>query len=348
MPQIDPRIPARQRGEVDFTNEMATAEQIKALLESHVEGDDDRFLSIVLQLAAQAARQGHGKLAQDLRALIDKARLQDRSAGSARNPVPLVQPRGELAGLLGVSYPKALLGDMILAPDVREHLERVIVEQRQRDKLAARGLHPRRKLLLVGPPGTGKTYSARALAGELHLPLFNVVLDALITKFMGETAAKLRLVFDAALRTRGVYLFDEFDALGGERANPNDVGEARRTLNSFLQFIEQDESESLLVAATNHIDLLDRALFRRFDDIIEFSMPDDNLVLETLQARLASMAPHSLDWKAVLQVAAGLSYADIVRACDDAAKEAVLGDQGEVSMHALMNALQRRRSGRRS
>jgi SpoVK/Ycf46/Vps4 family AAA+-type ATPase len=327
---------------------MATGEQIKALLDSHVVGDDDRFLSIVLQLAAQAARQGHGKLAQDLRALIDKARLQDRSAGSARNPVPLAQPRGELADLLGVSYPKTVLGDMILAPDVREHLERVIVEQRQRDKLAARGLDPRRKLLLVGPPGTGKTYSARALAGELHLPLFNVVLDALITKFMGETAAKLRLVFDAALRTRGVYLFDEFDALGGERANPNDVGESRRILSSFLQFIEPDESESLLVAATNHIDLLDRALFRRFDDIIEFSMPDDNLVLETLRARLASMAPKSLDWKALLQFAVGLSYADIVRACDDAAKEAVLGDQGEVSMHALMNALQRRRNGRRS
>jgi ATP-dependent 26S proteasome regulatory subunit len=112
--------------------------------------------------------------------------------------------------------------------------------------------------------------------------------------------------------------------------------------------MEQDESESLLVAATNHIDLLDRALFRRFDDIIEFSMPDDNLVLETLQTRLASMAPRSLAWKAVLQVAVGLSYADIVRACDDAAKEAVLGDQGEVSIRSLMNALKRRLSGRRS
>jgi SpoVK/Ycf46/Vps4 family AAA+-type ATPase len=325
---------------------MATAEQLKALLESHVEGDDDRFLSIVLQLAAQAARQGHGKLAQDLRAMIEKARTREPRSGS-RSPVPLAQPRGELAGLLGVTYPKARLADMILATDIREHLDRVILEQRQRDKLEARGLTPRRKLLLVGPPGTGKTYSARALAGELHLPLFTVVLDALITKFMGETAAKLRLVFDAAARTRGVYFFDEFDALGGERANPNDVGEARRTLNSFLQFIEQDESESLLVAATNHSTLLDRALFRRFDDIIEFSMPDDDLVLETLRARLAMLAPPSLDWKAVVKLAHGLSYADIVRACDDAAKDAVLHDQVEVSTRALAKALDRRRKGRR-
>lgn len=325
---------------------MATAEQIKALLESHVEGDDDRFLSIVLQLAAQAARQGHGKLAQELRALIDKARDQPR--GSARNPVPLAQPRGELVGLLSVSYPKALLHDLILAPEIRGHFDRVILEQRQRDKLVARSLHPRRKLLLVGPPGTGKTYSARAIAGELQLPLFTVVLDALITKFMGETAAKLRLVFEAAQRTRGVYFFDEFDALGGERANPNDVGEARRTLNSFLQFIEHDESESLLIAATNHVALLDRALFRRFDDIIEFEMPDEALVFETLRARLAMMAPQSLNWKMVTKTAVGLSYADIVRACDDAAKDAVLADRGEVSTRALSTALQRRHKTRRT
>ena len=325
---------------------MATAEQIKALLESHVEGDDDRFLSIVLQLAAQAARQGHGKLAQELRTLIDKARTSERSG--SRNPVPLAQPRGELAGLLSVTYPKVRLADMILASEIREHLERVILEQRQRDKLATRALYPRRKILLVGPPGTGKTLSARALAGELHLPLFTIVLDALITKFMGETAAKLRLVFDAAARTRGVYFFDEFDALGGERANPNDVGEARRTLNSFLQFLEQDQSESLLVAATNHMGLLDRALFRRFDDIIEFSMPDKSLVLETLHARLGSMTSPSMNWQMAGEAADGLSYADLVRACEDAAKDAVLRDEPEVSMPVLTRALDRRRTGRRS
>jgi len=325
---------------------MATAEQIKALLESHVEGDDDRFLSIALQLAAQAARQGHGKLAHELRTLVDKARQSER-AGS-RNPVPLAQPRGELAGLLTVTYPKSRLADMILAPDVREHLDRVVLEQRQRDKLASRALHPRRKLLLVGMPGTGKTYSARCLAGDLHLPLFTVVLDTLITKFMGETAAKLRLVFEAAARTRGVYLFDEFDALGGERGNSNDVGEARRTLNSFLQFLEQDESDSLLIAATNHIGLLDRALFRRFDDIIEFSMPDDQLVLATLRARIEAMAPPAMNWKAAAKAANGLSYADIVRACEDAAKEAVLHDQTEVSPRVLTTALHRRRKGRRT
>jgi SpoVK/Ycf46/Vps4 family AAA+-type ATPase len=320
---------------------MATAEQIKALLESHVDNDDDRFLSIVLQLAAQAARQGHGKLAHDLRAMIEKAREGERTG--SRSPIPLAQPRGDLASILTATYPKSRLTDMVLTDDIREHLDRVMLEQRQRDKLEARGLRARRKLLLVGPPGTGKTFAARALAGELHLPLFTVVLDALITKFMGETASKLRLVFDAAVRTRGVYFFDEFDALGGERANPNDVGEARRTLNSLLQFIEQDESESLFLAATNNISLLDRALFRRFDDIIEFVMPDETRILETLRARLASMSSPTSNWRPAVKVAAGLSYAEIVRACEDATKDAILGDRNEVTVRALIVALERRR-----
>lgn len=323
---------------------MASAEQLKALLESHVEGDDDRFLSILLQLAARAARQGHGKLAQELRGLIDQARTAERTG--ARKPVPLAQPRGELAGLLHASYPSARLVDLVLADDARAALERVLLEQRQRDKLAARGLRPRRKVLLIGPPGTGKTYSASALAGELHLPLFTVVLDALITKYMGETAAKLRLVFDAAARTRGVYFFDEFDGLGGERGSSNDVGEARRTLNSLLHLIEQDESESLFVAATNHVELLDRALFRRFDDVLELAMPDDAHALLALESRLAMVAPPDLRWDLAVQHARGLSYADLVHACDDAAKDAALNDEATVALPALLRALDHRRKGR--
>jgi SpoVK/Ycf46/Vps4 family AAA+-type ATPase len=326
---------------------MATAEQLKALLESHVEGDDDRFFSVIIQLAAHAARQGHGKLAQDLRALVDKAQLAaGHSAGRGARPVPVAQPRGDLGALLSASYPKARIGDLVLTPETRQHLDRIVFEQRQREKLEAKGVRPRRKILLVGPPGTGKTYSARALAGELHLPLFAVLLDGVITKYMGETAAKLRLVFDAAARTRGVYFFDEFDALGGERADPNDVGEARRTLSSFLQFLEQDESESILLAATNHVGLLDRALFRRFDDIIELSLPDAERATAVMKARLASIGTSRLDWNAAARAASGLSYAEIVSACDDAAKDAVLQDKTEVAAKTLTAALARRRGKR--
>jgi SpoVK/Ycf46/Vps4 family AAA+-type ATPase len=328
---------------------MATAEQLKALLESHLEGDEDRFFAVMIQLAAHATRQGHGKLAQELRTFVDKAKLAagDAPGRGARNPVPVAQPRGELAALLAATYPKARLGDLVLTDEIRAHLDRIVLEQRQREKLAARALHPRRKVLLVGPPGTGKTYSARALAGELHLPLFTVLLDGLITKYMGETAAKLRLVFEATTRTRGVYFFDEFDALGGERGNPNDVGEARRTLNSFLQFLEQEESESIVLAATNHVGLLDRALFRRFDDIIEFTLPDADLAIVAMKARLAAIGTAGINWGSMGAAATGLNYAEIVHACDDAAKEAVLHDRSEVAVKVLRAALARRGESRR-
>jgi len=154
---------------------------------------------------------------------------------------------------------------MALDPPLHSRIKRVLLEQTQRDKIRHHGFAPMRKLLLIGPPGTGKTMTAAVLAGETALPLLTIQLDALITKYMGETAAKLRMVFDAIEQTRGVYLFDEFDALGGRRAERNDVGEIRRVLNSFLQFLERDESDSLVIAATNHPELLDRALFRRFD-----------------------------------------------------------------------------------
>ncbi len=327
---------------------MATAEQLKALLESHVEGDDARFFAVIIQLAAHAARQGHVKLAQELKAFVDKAKVDgDVSGRGGRGPIPVAQPRGELSTLLGVAYPKARLGDLVLTADTRKHLELIVLEQRQREKLAARALRPRRKVLLVGPPGTGKTYSARALAGELHLPLFSVLLDGVITKYMGETAAKLRLVFDAAAKNRGVYLFDEFDALGGERGNPNDVGEARRALNSFLQFLEQDDSESILLAATNHVGLLDKALFRRFDDIIEFEFPDTTQAVALIKARLALIGIGRIDWHTAAEAAQGLSHAEIVKACDDAAKDAVLQDRGEVSGRRLVTVLKRRRDSRR-
>jgi SpoVK/Ycf46/Vps4 family AAA+-type ATPase len=138
---------------------------------------------------------------------------------------------------------------------------------------------------------------------------------------------------------RGVYLFDEFDALGSHRTSQNDVGEIRRVLNSFLQFLEQDESESLIIAATNHPELLDHALFRRFDDVLEYSLPDDELAEQMLRSRLALLDTESVDWAQVVNVARGSSYAEIVRACEDAAKDAVLNDRADVTTQYVLDAL---------
>ena len=321
---------------------MATADQIKALIKSHLGEDDDRFLVVAMQVAAHAARHGHGRMADDIRELVDCAKKDRRDANT---PIPLARPRGELVGLLSATYPGTRLRDMVLTNDIRSRLQRILTEHRGRQKLLQHGLKPRRKLLLVGPPGSGKTMTASALAGELKLPLHTILLHGLITKFLGETAAKLRVVFDALAEHRGVYLFDEFDAIGVTRSAQNDVGEIRRVLNSFLQFLEQDESRSLIVAATNHPRELDRALFRRFDDIVEYTAAPRDLALRMLRDRLAHFDVASVDWDAATDVASGLSYADVVQACEAAAKEAVLADTLRVTTRALLEALEDRRRG---
>lgn len=322
---------------------MAIGQQLKALLRSHIEGDEEHFFAVALQVAAHEAKLGHGKLAEELRALVDEARARQRALG-AKKPTPIAQPRGDLASLLDASFPKSRLSDMILSEPLRARLSRIVKEHRQFTKIRSHGLSPRRKLLLIGPPGSGKTMTASALAGELGLPLFLVKLDALITKFLGETAGKLRLVFDAAISSRGVYFFDEFDAIASQRGLTNDVGEVRRTLNSFLQMIEQDDSNSLVVAATNHPEILDYAVFRRFDDVIEYQSPVGELIVETLKSRLGSFASRNIDWKSIESLAGSLSYADLTRAAQEAIKDAIIHDRNVVTEDDLKKSFEDRRS----
>jgi len=322
---------------------MSTSRHIIALLQSHLSGDQDRFLSVAGQLAAHEARQGHGKLAQEISELVDAAKGRSEHVGHrATGPVPLAKPKGELSSLLHAEYSSIRLSSMVLGRDLRAKIARVLTEQRQQQKLRDRSLRPRRKILLVGPPGSGKTMTAEALAGELKVPLFTVLYDGLIGKMMGETASRLRLVFEAAQSQRGVYFFDEFDAIGGQRASTNDVGEMRRVLNSFLQFLERDDGPSLLIAATNHPEILDKALFRRFDDVIVYGLPTASVQKGILETRLAAFDRSQLDWKKVSSAAKSLSQAELARAADEAAKIAVLKGTQKISTTMLVGALKER------
>ncbi len=319
---------------------MAKGDHLRALLRSYIDGDDAHFFSIAMQLAATEARQGHGKLAEELRALIDEAK--SRRAIRAAPPIPINRPRGELASLLRVSYPKTRLGDLVVSEAIRESLQRIVKEQRHINKLLEHGLAPRRKILMVGSPGTGKTLTASALAGELGIPLFLVRLDALLTKFMGETAGKLRQIFDSVIAVRGVYFFDEFDAIGSQRITTNDVGEVRRILNSFLVMIEEDVSTSLILAATNHPEILDHALFRRFDDVIEYDLPNVHQIEAILRSRLGRFAPANFDVMSIASAAQGLSHADVTRAVEEAVKNAVMQDVEQIDSDDLRRLLSQR------
>ena len=314
---------------------MASAKQIKALLKSYADGDDAQFYSVAMQVAAHEAKVGHGKLARELRELIDRLKVQQTTNSS----IPMTRPRGELSELLSASYPKLKLNDMILSKSVRSRLDRLTNEQFQVRKIRSHGLAPRKKLLLIGPPGTGKSMTALALAGELSLPLFEVRLDSLITKFMGESASKLRLIFDAIQQTRGVYLFDEFDSIGSDRGLGNDVGEIRRVVNCFLQMIESDNSDSILIAATNHVNLLDLALFRRFDDVIEYQLPNEKEIIVAFKTKLAGYVGQGIQWTKVAETSAGICYGEITKACENAVKDVVIHDKGHVAFIDLIEAI---------
>lgn len=321
----------------------ASADHVKALVRAHASGDESGFYSVALQLAAQAARRGQNRFADDLRQLIDDARA-DRVPRAT--PTPVVQPRGELADLVTAEYPEVRLSDMTLSASTRRSLDRVLHEQRQRDRIEAHGFAPIHRLLLVGPPGTGKSMTASVLATELSLPLFTIRLDALISKYMGETSTKLRTIFDATARTRAVYLFDEFDALGAQRTAGNDVGEARRILNTFLLFLDDTQPESLVVAATNHPGLLDTALFRRFDAVVAYALPSSVEAVDVLLRRLAAMDTSAVSWEEVADHVNELSQAELVRAAESAAKRAILDESDSVQTSGLVAALDERRTAR--
>lgn len=317
-----------------------SGDHIKALVRNHASGDDDSFYAVALQVAAQAARQGHNRLARELKDAVESARGEPLARTS---PVTAIaQPRGDLADLVTASFPTVGIRDLIGPPGLLEQIAQIVTEQRQRRSLMERGYAPVHRVLLEGPPGTGKTMTASVLAHELALPLLTVRLDSLLSKFLGETASKLRIVFDAAAQQRAVYLFDEFDALGGERTG-NDVGEARRILNAFLVFLEQASPESIVVAATNHRIILDRALFRRFDMVIVYEMPDIEQAVAVLKARLGPMA-RKMKWTRVGLATPGLSHAELVKAAEDAAKRSIMRGSAQVTAAEVTGALEARRT----
>lgn len=317
---------------------VGTARHVAAMVRSHAAGDDEGFYSVALQVAAREAKAGHHVLANDIKKAVDVSREREPLG----KVTMLAQPRGELAELVEATQPDVRLRQLVASTELTSQIKQVLAEQRQRRNLLDHGFAPAHRLLLEGPPGTGKTMTAAVLATELEVPMFTVRLDSLLSKFMGETASKLRLVFDSVAQRRGVYLFDEFDALGGDRSG-NDVGEARRILNSFLVFLEKASTESLVLAATNHRAILDKALFRRFDMVLDYALPDARQAAAVMKARLGTLAA-GISMARLGEHTAGLSHAELVKAAETAAKAVLMRGDKQVRREDLVAALTARRA----
>lgn len=311
---------------------VAKADYIISLIKSHYISEPERFTTIALQIAAHEAKLGHTLVANEIKNIIDKAKDNKHKTKAFSQ---------DLQGLILENVPAVNLADIIASDDIKSKIKRIISEFVQRDKLRKHDLENRRKILLSGPPGTGKTLTASIIANELNLPLYTILMDKMVTKFMGETSAKLRQVFDLIEQKQGVYLFDEFDAIGGERSRDNDVGEMRRVLNSFLQFIERDNSDSLIIAITNNKQLLDQALFRRFDDVILYHLPNIDEKRDLLKNRLARFS-NKIEFDELLPNINGLSHAEISLACIDAIKETVLNEKQQMNNHLILKAIKDR------
>ncbi len=315
---------------------MATSEMIQELIRAHVLGDTERFRTVAQQVAAREARAGHRLAAGKIRDLLNDVPAER----PATKPTPIMRPGRELQGVLDVRYPEATVRDIVLEGRTAAAIERVLAEQRADSELLAWGLTPRRRLLFFGPPGCGKTLCAAVLAGELSLPLFRVRVETLFSRYMGETAALLAEIFEQAGQKRGVYLFDEFDSIGKHRADENDVGEARRIVSTFLQLLDADDGSSLLIAATNERSVLDRALFRRFDDVVEFSLPSESALQGLLKMRLSTYRWSAAKVKTAAKHARGLSYADVTDAVANAAKAMVLSGSKTLREDDVVAALE--------
>ena len=297
---------------------MATAEHVKNLIKAHLEHDNERFKTVVLQIAAYEAKHGHDTFARELKQYAEKV-------GSSKDSILRLNSPNEM---LAMTIPADRLSDLIVSKETSERIARILTEYRNRNKLLKYGFSNRRKILIGGQPGTGKTFTASVIASELDLPLYTVQMDKVVTKFMGETSTKLRQIFDSVAANTGVYFFDEFDAIGADRSLDNEVGEARRILNSFLQFIEQDSSESIIIAATNNQRILDQALFRRFDDVLHYTMPTFEEIQRLFELKLNIYDKHFSVTVQLIEKATGLSHAEIIRVCDDAIKISILTNTG--------------------
>jgi SpoVK/Ycf46/Vps4 family AAA+-type ATPase len=330
---------------------MTTSESFRKLLLAHFEGDAEGFRVAAREYIQEERRKNHHVVARDLERLLASYNgLSVVRGNNGLSPLPsgsrdVPKDKERDVALIEMFEPARRLTDLVLDEATRKTLERIADENRKADLLKTYGSRPANRILFCGFPGCGKSVSAEAIAGELYLPLALVRFDAVVSSYLGETAANLRKVFDFARSRPMVVLFDEFDAIGKDRASLEEHGEIKRVVNSFLQILDGFRSDTVAIAATNHQGLLDPALWRRFDEIVFFDMPCAAAIEELLRRNLRQIGVHpAVDLHILAEGLVGLSHADVERIARDAAKEMLLTEPGPVTPMALERSSARQRT----
>jgi len=292
------------------------------------------------QIDEEQQRHNHA-LAKELLNMLENPAPKKHPGLTVAEALPKSKERQAL--LVDVLPPSRTIADILLNEKTRQQLVRILEEYRKSELLRLHGLRPKTKLLFCGPPGCGKTLCAEVIASEMQLSLLYTRFDAIISSYLGETASNLRQVFDYARSGTWVVLFDEFDAIGKSRGDPTEHGELKRVVNSFLQLLDGFEGSSFVIAATNHEKLLDKALWRRFDEILFFARPDLTQIRELLSLKLKNFPQRNLDYSKLSTKLRGLSHADIEWVCLEAVKTAILRDHDAVTQDLLEESIARQR-----
>ena len=285
---------------------MARADLILNLVRAGVRGDQAQFRKTVEALAADERAKKHSVLADRL-----TAQLRQDSNGLSTPPVS-PSARSLSGPLVAEVVPGRRIEDMILSPQVEQIVQELVEEQHRADLLRSHNLEPRNRVLLAGPPGNGKTSLAEAIADALNAPFLVVRYEAVIGSYLGETAQRIGQVFEHARSRQCVLFFDEFDAVGKERGDLHETGEIKRVVSSLLLQIDALPSYVVVVAASNHPELLDRAAWRRFQIRVELPMPRQGQIEEWFK-RFEARSGHALGLspRNLAQRLKGLSFAEV-------------------------------------
>jgi SpoVK/Ycf46/Vps4 family AAA+-type ATPase len=321
---------------------MTTTDLIKQLFLSFNEKDSETFIKTARDYIEHEKRKKHNLVAKELEQALFSFNTVQTENKRFKNSLPIPRDTEKGFPLLEIQHFDKSIDTLIITDEIKSQLEQVIKEFKDADILATYNLQNKKKILLCGRPGTGKTFSAQIISSVLNIPLVYVRFDAIISSYLGETATNLRKVFDYIESSTWIVLFDEFDVIGKNRDDNHEHGEIKRVVNNFLQMLDNVKGDSIILAATNHQNMLDPAIWRRFDDIIYYGLPDNNNRHKLFDIYLKPINKEpDIDINKAVSMTNNFSPADIKMVTEEAMKTAIINSKNHVEQNDIIAAIEK-------